>query len=402
MSKKLRGKSDINWFVTAILVGLPIFVALGVTLYCIVYGCGWKEAILGIVTYYMANISVGIGLHRLWAHGSYKTNKVVEFILMMISAGTLQGPVLGWASHHKRHHAYADTDRDPHTPVKYESKLKGFFWSHIGWMLVGDIAAENVDKGTMSTLGRSKMLRWQLNNYGAVATFMNVVPPMISGWMVFGEITFQSTFAGLFFAGAGRALQQQMTFCVNSVCHMIGTKKYANDSSCDIWWLFFLLLGENWHNFHHAFGRDYRNGHKWYHADVHKWIIYMMSKVGLARDLVITPNARIEAKMVEMHSNMRSDWQKKLENVEEIAERLAVLAKQKISAMEKSASEMADSMASKAKQRFKKLEESAENLSRGIKTVVEHSEMISAKIVNEKIRQLKMLKKLAANLGLTI
>jgi hypothetical protein len=128
----------------------------------------------------------------------------------------------------------------------------------------------------------------------------------------------------------------------------------------------------------------------------------MMSKVGLARDLVITPNARIEAKMVEMHSNMRSDWQKKLENVEEIAERLAVLAKQKISAMEKSASEMADSMASKAKQRFKKLEESAENLSRGIKTVVEHSEMISAKIVNEKIRQLKMLRKLAANLGLTI
>lgn len=393
-------KKKINWPAALAIIVLPLLMITGVSNYCLEYSFGSKEAILAIIAYCISDISVGVGLHRLWSHGSFKTVKLVEFFLMLTSAGTLQGSILIWASDHKKHHSFADTDKDPYTPARYkENKLKGFLWAHMGWMLVSEI---NIDKLTVTTLGRKKMLLWQHKNYWKIASFMNIVPPIILGWCIFGNITLQSTLAGLFFVGIGRALQQQMTFCVNSVCHFIGSKKYANDSSGDIWWLFPLLFGENWHNFHHAFGRDYRNGHKWYHADVHKWIIYLLSKVGLAWDLVRTPNERIEARMVEMRSNLRNDWQKKLEDIEIIAGKLAVLAKQKVACLEKSASEVVDSMASKAKQKLSQLEESAARLAENVKTMIEHSEALSAKIVDEKLRQLNSLKKAAANIGLTI
>lgn len=399
MSEKISNNQRINWLVVTVLIFLPIFVAIGVGIYCMEYGCGWKEMTLALVAYYMANISVGVGSHRLWSHGSYKTTKFVEFILMVINSGTLQGPILAWASNHKKHHSYADTDLDPHTPVRYpDNKLKGFLWAHIGWMCVGDITAQNIDKNTMATLGKSKMLKWQLDHYGAFATFMNIVPPIIFGWCVFGAITLQATLAGLFFVGIGRALQQQMTFSVNSICHILGSRKYANDSSGDIWWLFFLLLGENWHNFHHAFGRDYRNGHKWYHFDVHKWIIALMAKCGLAWDLVITSEERIHAKMVEMQSHIRTDWQKKLEDIAQIAITLCDSAKQKIA----SASEIADSMTIKAKAKFASIEESAMSLANNVRQLIEHSEKISAEIVNEQMRKLNTLKKAALNAGLNI
>jgi stearoyl-CoA desaturase (delta-9 desaturase) len=99
-------------------------------------------------------------------------------------------------------------------------------------------------------------------------------------------------------------LQQQATFCVNSLCHFAGTRQYYKGTAGDIWWMALFLLGENWHNFHHAFPSDYRNGAKYYHFDVHKWIIYTMSKVGLAWDLDRTPEVRVLAKMKEVKTHV--------------------------------------------------------------------------------------------------
>jgi len=127
---------------------------------------------------------------------------------------------------------------------------------------------------------------------------MNTLVPAAIGYF-YGGINY--IYPALIFIGFGRALQQQMTFCVNSICHMFGKRRHANDTSGDIWMLWPLLLGENWHNFHHAFGNDYRCGHKWYYFDVHKWIIWTLSKVGLAKNLVVTSDARIAAKEREMN-----------------------------------------------------------------------------------------------------
>jgi stearoyl-CoA desaturase (delta-9 desaturase) len=261
------------------------------------YDIGWYEVLLMIGSYYVCNITVGLGFHRLWSHNSYKTNSVVEFILVLLSAGTLQGPVLAWASDHYRHHTYTDEEQDPHTPLKYSSKIKGLLWSHIGWMIFNTPENKQITKIVIKKLGSNKLLLWQFKYYWQVATFMNVIVAGFAGYLFNNSL--QGVFAGIVFIGIGRALQQHATFFINSLCHLFGTRKYSSNTSGDIFWLAPFLLGENWHNFHHAFPMDYRNGFKWYQFDVHKWLIYLMSRVGLAWDLNVTSDVRIQAKAQE-------------------------------------------------------------------------------------------------------
>ncbi|MFK8039999.1 MAG: acyl-CoA desaturase [Rickettsiaceae bacterium] len=306
---------NINIAAVISLVVYPITLIILGVFYHIHNGIGIFEILVMIFGYYGSNISVGIGLHRLWSHNSYKTNKFVEFILAVFSAGTLQGPALSWASNHYKHHTYTDTSKDPHTPLKYKNRFKGFLWSHIGWMLVGEGSYKFIDRVTMVKLGRNKILKWQLKHYWKIVLFTNLVLPMIIGYLIGGTIA--SAYSVFLFIGIGRAIQQQATFCVNSACHFMGSKQYYKGTAGDIWWLFVFLLGENWHNFHHAFPSDYRNGIKWYHCDVHKWIIFLMYKLGLAWNLNVTPTVRIEAKMHETTNYLIEGRRAQVNNVQD-------------------------------------------------------------------------------------
>lgn len=325
---------DINKPAFFVLVIYPIILlAIGVY-YAVNFDLGWFEASLFLLGYYISNITVGVGLHRLWSHDSYKTNKYVEFVLMMLSAGTLQGPALSWASNHFKHHTFTDTDKDPHTPLKFRNRIKGFLWSHIGWMLLGEGSYKSVDKVTLVKLGKNKLLRFQLRYYWQLALFMNTVVPALVGYLIGGSL--HAAFAGYLFIGLGRALQQEITFFVNSLCHFVGTQKYVKDTSHDIWWLFFLLLGENWHNFHHAFPSDYRNGARWYQLDVHKWIIFLMSKVGLAWDLKRTAPVRVNAKMSMTMDAFIKDKKQKIVQIQDKINDMIGAAQAKLAELENS------------------------------------------------------------------
>lgn len=308
-----------------------LLISLGVC-YINNFGIGWFEAILFLCGYYITNITIGIGMHRLWSHDTYKVNKYVELILVILAAGSLQGPSLSWASNHFKHHAHTDEEEDPHSPLKYKSKIKGFLWSHMGWMLMGEGSYKSIDRVTMVKLGRNKLLRWQLKHYWILATSMNTVVPALVGF-IFGG-TFLAAYAGFLFIGLGRALQHHMTFCTNSLCHFIGEQKYIKGTSRDIWWLAPFLLGENWHNYHHAFASDYRNGAKWYHFDVHKWIIYLMSLCGLASDLKKTAQVRVEAKVTQTMESFIESRKKELESLYDKASDLVLAIQGKVSEIE--------------------------------------------------------------------
>lgn len=311
----MDSENKINYPAVFVLLIYPaILISLGIH-YSYNFGAGFLELGLFLVGYYVCNIAVGIGLHRLWSHDAYKINKYAEFILSLFAAGTLQGPALSWASNHFRHHTHTDTDLDPHSPLKYGSnKIKGFLWSHIGWMLVGDGSYKSIDRVTMKKLGRNKILRWQLKYYWQISVFMNVILPGLVGYIITGN--YVGMYAGFVFIGLGRALQQQVTFFVNSLCHFFGTKLYYIGTAGDIWWLALLLLGENWHNFHHAFPADYRNGAKWYHFDVHKWIIFLMSKIGLASDLNTTSEVRVAAKAALTMEKLIASRKEEIDNLQ--------------------------------------------------------------------------------------
>lgn len=329
---------NLNYIATFALIIYPIIlICLGIS-YAIGNSVGWFELILFLTGYYMANISVGLGLHRLWSHDAYKTNKYVEFILAVLSAGTIQGPALSWASNHFDHHTYTDTEKDPHTPQKYNGGFMGFLWSHMGWMLIGEGSYKSINRVTMVKLGRNKVLRWQLKYYWHIAIAMNTIVPAFVGFVFGGSAL--AAYAGFLFIGLGRALQQQATFFVNSLCHFVGTQKYTNGTSRDIWWLAFMLLGENWHNFHHAFPSDYRNGARWYHTDVHKWLIYLMSKCGLAWGLKKTTKVRIDAKIAQTKDQLSELKKNKIASMQSTLNELNSMCAEKLSELENSSMEV--------------------------------------------------------------
>jgi len=369
-----------------VLIIYPILIICGCVIYQSIFTITKTEIILAITSYYICNISIGVGLHRLWSHGAFKTTKWIEFILMVISSGSLQGPVLAWVSDHKLHHAFSDTDKDPHTPIKYpNNKIKGFLWAHLGWMIFGESSAKNIDRATLVTLGKNKMLLWQLKHYWSFATFMNVIPPILLG-LLFIDFSLHGALGGYLAVGLGRAVQQQMTFCVNSVMHTLGSRKYAADSSGDVWWLTFLLLGENWHNFHHAFGRDYRNGHKWYHFDIHKLIIDVLHFYGWAWDLVITPNERIVAKKQEVQSIIQSNSLELLEKIEHSAQTLTIKTKNYVN-------DLAHFANNKIQKTAIKLNYSALQLLQQVKTIIQTSEKRKSRIVRSYTKKLETLQK---------
>ncbi len=269
-------------------------IILGVLAYFYVknFGFGMYELLLILTSYYVVNITIGVGLHRCWAHGAFVPNKVVELILIGLSSVALQGPILKWVSDHTRHHAYTDTDKDPHSPLKFGGGIKGFLWSHIGWMLVK--SPLDIDKSTVKKFSRNKLVMLQFKYYWQVVLFTNTIVPFAIGFLCTGS--YVGGIAGFIFLGIGRAIQQHATFCINSMTHYFGSKDYDKNSTAgDIAWMAPFLLGENWHNFHHAFPSDYRNGPKWYQFDVHKWIIWILAKLNLAHELKLTSDIRIIA-----------------------------------------------------------------------------------------------------------
>lgn len=384
----------INWLVAFILIVYPIILASMAFVYLRNRQFGMFELSMLLMGHYCTNISVGVGLHRLWAHGAFKTSKWVEWFLALFTAGVLQGPALMWASDHQRHHAYTDTELDPHSPLKYKSRWLGFLWSHMGWMLIR--SDFHIDTMTMRKLGKpGSPLLWQLKHYYKLAIFMNVVVPLVLGYLL--TFSLQGAIAAYIFLGLGRAFQQHMTFCVNSLCHYLGARKYTDGTAGDIWWMFLLLLGENWHNFHHAFARDYRNGWKWYQFDVHKWIIYAMSKLGLAWDLIKTPVARIEAKEKEAQSRAISRLQANLKFIEAAAQRIADGARSYVLNAEKSAHEIAENV----REKMKLLESSALNLALKVRSYA--AEMnISDEIVMKANKKLRSIERLAESFGIVI
>lgn len=389
MEQKVE-KLKLQWIPTLVLCIYPLLLIVLSVIFLV--NCEFKMSYLwlAIVTYYCANISIGIGVHRLWSHNSYKTKTWIEVILALISAGTLQGPIIAWASDHYRHHTHTDKEQDPHSPLQYKNKFIGFLWSHIGWMMFSKDNIKSIDKVALKKLATNKVIMWQYRNYWTIAIIMNAVVPPTIGFLIFGSI--KGAIAAFIFMGLARAFQQHMTFCVNSFSHFVGSRPYVDNTSRDSWWLFPFLLGENWHNFHHAFARDYRNGVKWYHPDVHKWIIALLEKLGLAYDLVRTPKERIEAKVSETSKNIAIDAQQGLESILVKVSDIAALVRTKIELYEKNALISAKEASLQMKTKLLELEEFSTRVSSYIKSLLKDYECnfeIALKNVRKSVEHLE-------------
>jgi stearoyl-CoA desaturase (delta-9 desaturase) len=250
--------------------------------------------VLTVVWTFLTILGLSAGYHRLFSHRTYEAHPIFRAFLLAFGAGAFQNSAITWAADHRRHHKQVDTDDDPY------NARRGFWYSHMGWVLRKTEPAHLVQP--VPDLERDFLTLWQHKLYMYVGTLVGFVVPALIG-LAMGDL-----WGGLLVAGALRIVfVWHVTFSINSVAHMVGSQPYSDrNTSRDSLFTAVLSLGEGYHNFHHTFPVDYRNGVRVRDFDPSKWTIRAASLVGLARNLRRTPKAivlrarlRMEARTLE-------------------------------------------------------------------------------------------------------
>lgn len=275
-----RPQLKLNWTNTLFLTFAHLAAVAGV-LWMIFGQFSWWTVGFAALWMGVCSMSITAGYHRLFSHRAYKASAWVRAFYLLFGAAGVQNSALLWSGDHRRHHSFTDTDKDP-----YDAR-RGFWWSHIGWVFFdGD---RDGDDGRVNDLRSDKLVMFQHNYYVPLAFLMGAILPMCLGF-AWGD-----PIGGLLVVGFVRLVfQWHMTFTINSLAHMVGTRPYnPNSTARDSWIIALVSWGEGYHSFHHRFQADYRNGHRWFHFDPTKWIVWTLSKLGATQDLRRTPSTKI-------------------------------------------------------------------------------------------------------------
>lgn len=308
----------IDWTPFLFLTLTPITAIVLTAIYLKTEGLSLPIAGLFVVMYFLTSFSITAGYHRFFAHKAYEAHPLLQWFYALFGAASFQNSILLWAADHRVHHRHVDQDGDPY------NIRRGFFYAHIGWMLLKSDYRKSTEPYGRD-LRQNPIVMFQHNHYVPVALLMGFGLPTLIG------AAFGSPLGGLAVGGFLRlTLVHHMTFFINSLCHTLGRQPYTDTNSAKDSWLMALFTnGEGYHNFHHYFANDYRNGIRWYHWDPTKWPLGLFAWMGLAWDLKTTPEEKIlEARMQMDERRLRSQLAQRFDA---FAERLESL-KQKIQA----------------------------------------------------------------------
>ncbi|HEX9139474.1 MAG TPA: fatty acid desaturase [Steroidobacteraceae bacterium] len=278
-----------NW-VTTLMFGLTLLVAVAVVpWYGIVHGYRTSAWVWFVVFITANNMAITCGYHRLFAHATYQAHPVLKVIYLAVGAMALQNSALFWSANHRVHHRFIDDpERDPYCA------RRGFWFSHIGWML-RNYASGEPDLSTVRDLERDPLVMFQHRYYLPIALGMNFGMPLLAGWAT-GDPLGTLLLAGFLRLVVGH----HTTFFINSLAHMWGFRPYSDENTArDNGVIAMLTFGEGYHNFHHKFSHDYRNGVRWWQWDPSKWFISLMNWLGLANNLKRVPWFKIQRALLE-------------------------------------------------------------------------------------------------------
>ncbi len=258
--------------------------AIAVPYYAFTVGFTTVEIIATILCLGYCGMSITAGYHRLWAHKTYEAHPVLQWFFAIGGAFALQNSALHWSSDHRVHHKFVDqNDKDPY------SAQRGFWFSHIGWMLREYQSQRYSDYSNVRDLQNNPIVMFQHKHYLLMTVATNFGIPLFLGFLT-------DNYLGMLLSvGVLRlVLSHHFTFFINSLAHIWGNQPYTDENSArDNGVLAFLTYGEGYHNFHHIFEYDYRNGIRWWQFDPTKWLIKSCSWLGLTRNLKVCPEDRI-------------------------------------------------------------------------------------------------------------
>jgi stearoyl-CoA desaturase (delta-9 desaturase) len=276
---------DFNWGPGSFIIFYHLLLAIILPLYLVYYTPSWSLIAVTIVLFFATGMSITGGYHRLYAHKAYKINRMAETIVLFFATMAGQGSALRWAFEHRLHHAHVDTELDPY------SIKKGFWYAHILWIFKKPQA---INPKVIPDLLKNSFLTFQDRHFPLLMTITNLAIFVLVGWAL-------NDYTGAFvFAVWVRLFAlHHSTWFINSLAHTLGDKPFSQEiSAVDNYLLSLVTFGEGYHNYHHTFANDYRNGIRWFHFDPTKWLIWTLNKLGLANSLKRIDPITIKKRMV--------------------------------------------------------------------------------------------------------
>ena len=235
-------------------------------------GITWQAVAICVTLYWLRMFAITAGYHRYFSHRSYATSRLFQFVLAFLAQSTTQKSVLWWAAKHRHHHLHSDTPHDVHSP-----RHKGFFYSHLGWIFYRQHDLTDLVK--VADFAAFPELRFLHRFEQLPSVILAIICFLIGGWsgLVVGFVW-------------STVLLYHATFCINSLAHVHGRKRYVTgDDSRNNWLLALVTMGEGWHNNHHAYQASARQGFHWYEIDLTYYILVALSWLGIVRDLKMPP-----------------------------------------------------------------------------------------------------------------
>jgi stearoyl-CoA desaturase (delta-9 desaturase) len=250
---------------------IPFFLVHVLCFAVVLTGITWTALGLFVALFFGRAFFVTAGYHRYFSHKTYKLNRFWQFVFAFMAESTAQKGVLWWAGNHRHHHRYSDTEQDLHSP------LKGFWWSHVGWILADKYKPTPTD--AIKDFAKYPELRF-INKHDWIAPWaFGVLAFAIGGWSGLVVGFFWST-----------VLLWHSTFLVNSAAHVFGRRRYeTSDTSRNSLIIALLTGGEGWHNNHHHYQGSCRQGFFWYEIDPTWYVLKAMSWVGIVKDMKSPP-----------------------------------------------------------------------------------------------------------------
>ncbi len=251
----------------------------------------------------LAALGVTVGFHRLLTHRSFKTTWWIRAMLVIMASFSIEGQPVAWVADHRRHHAHADKEGDPHSPHVGRGSgvwgiLKGFNHAHWGWLVTE--GSSNPQRYAPDLLRDRAVMT--INRLFPLFIVLALLVPAALGYVLSGGEA-MAALTGLLWGGAVRIfLTHHVTWSINSVCHMVGNRPFeTTDKSTNVGWLSLLTMGESWHHNHHAFPTSAFHGlekrQRW--LDPSGWVIWSLERLGWAWDVKRISPERMEAKRVQ-------------------------------------------------------------------------------------------------------
>jgi stearoyl-CoA desaturase (delta-9 desaturase) len=265
-------------------------------------GISWTAVAIAVALYWLRIFAIGAGYHRYFSHRAYATSRAFQLALAVVAQSTAQKSVLWWAAKHRHHHLHSDTEEDVHSP-----RHKGFIYSHVGWVF--SRRHDLTDLVKIEDFARYPELMWLHRYELAPAIVLALVCLAIGGWSGLVVGFFWSTVA-----------VYHATFCINSLAHVRGRKRYVTgDDSRNNWLLAFFTMGEGWHNNHHAYQSSVRQGYRWWEFDPTFYVLKALSWARLVWNLKTPPREvlrneqRLGARVInraaaQLAGSFNSDW----------------------------------------------------------------------------------------------